>query len=68
MGKAIKMIKIKTFSNTLNYTHCLIDTDVNKWLEEQGEKIHVIDVKYNVTNDGYESVLVMYEEMEEVKG
>lgn len=62
------MIKIKTFSNTLNYTHTLIDNDVNKWLEGQGAKIHVIDVKYNVTNDGYESVLVMYEELEEIRG
>lgn len=62
------MTKIKTFSNTLNYTHTLIDNEVNKWLEENGSRIHVIDVKYNVTNDGYESVLVIYEEMEEVKG
>lgn len=62
------MTKIKTFSNILNYTHCLIDTEVNKWLEENANRIHVIDIKYNVTNDGYESVLVIYEELEVIRG
>ena len=61
------MIQIKTFDNTLNYTHCLIDAEVNKWLKENANRIHVIDIKYNVTNDGYESVLVIYEVLEELK-
>ena len=61
------MIQIKTFDNKLNYTHSLIDTEVNKWLKENTNKIHVIDIKYNVTNDGYESVLVIYEVLEELK-
>lgn len=61
------MIQIKTFDNTLNYTHSLIDNEVNRWLKENSSRIHVIDIKYNVTNDGYESVLVIYEVLEELK-
>lgn len=61
------MIQIKTFDNALNYAHNLIDTEVNKWLKENSNRIHVIDIKYNVTNDGYESVLVIYEILEELK-
>lgn len=61
------MIQIKTFNNILDYTHSLIDTEVNKWLKENANRIHVIDIKYNVTNEGYESVLVIYEILEELK-
>ena len=61
------MIQVKTFNNILDYTHSLIDTEVNKWLKENSNRIHVIDIKYNVTSDSYESVLVIYEILEELK-
>ena len=36
-----------------------IDNDINDWIKE--EKVNIIDIKYVITDQGYESVLVIYE-------
>ena len=59
------MVQIKTFNNTLQYNHQLIDNVVNDWLRANTGGVHIMDIKYNVTNDGYESVLIIYESLRE---
>lgn len=58
------MIQVKTFKNMFEDSHILIDLEVNKWLKENSNRIRVIDIKYNVTNDSY---VVIYEILEELK-
>lgn len=58
------MIQVKTFKNMFEDSHILIDLEVNKWLKENSNRIRVIDIKYNVTNDSY---VVIYEVLEGVE-
>ena len=58
------MILVKKFSKSLNWLSPddkkSIDDQINEWIKEN--QIKVVDIKYTVTANGYERVLVMYEE------
>lgn len=53
----------KKFDISLGYGEKLnIDSQINLWLEKHNYIL--IDVKYNVTDKGYESALVIYDNSE----
>ncbi len=60
------MVYVKKFDKGLGYygeEKFNIDNQINSWLEKNNYTL--IDVKYSVTNDGYESALVIYNDNED---
>lgn len=52
-------------------TEIPIDEQINKWIMEQNAKnpliFSIVDIKYNVTGEGYESALLIYRWVEGIE-
>jgi hypothetical protein len=57
------MIQVKKIDVSLGYSEDKkIDDLINDWLKNT-TGIKVIDIKYNVTDSGYESALIIYDKI-----
>lgn len=56
------MIQVKKLDVNLGYSDRRIEDLINDWLKNT-TGIEVQDIKYNVTDSGYESVLIIYEKI-----